>query len=322
MKLDMYDKKLLYHLDINSRYTLGELAKGVRLSKNAVNYRLKDLIKTGVIRQFYTLINVKKLGYSYFKVYFKLQNTTEEREKEITDYFIMNVPSLWITTWDGRYDLMVGMVADSIDEFYKILNDSINRFRENIKSYDIFIVIYAPHFKKGYLLETKQKKINVEEFGGTPKLIKIDGIDKKILNEISTNARIPIIDLAKKIDSTIDICRYRLKKLKKNGIIQGFRILIDYKKINYHLYKILITTQNFNEKIEKEIINYCASQTNIVDIITKGIGAWNVEIQIDAQSSQEFHSIFKKFKNQFNTVIRDHETLLMIDEYKLNYFPF
>lgn len=33
MKLDLYDKKLLYHLDINSRYTLGELSKKVRLSK-------------------------------------------------------------------------------------------------------------------------------------------------------------------------------------------------------------------------------------------------------------------------------------------------
>ena len=53
---------------------------------------------------------------------------------------------------------MVGILANSIDEFYKILNESVNKFRENIQSYDIFIVIYAPHFKKDYLLETIKKK--------------------------------------------------------------------------------------------------------------------------------------------------------------------
>jgi len=323
MKLDLYDKKLLYYLDLNSRYTLGELAKRVRLSKNAVNYRINNLVKNGVIRQFYTIINVKKLGYSYFKVYFKLQNTTEKAEKEIINYFATKVPSLWVNIWDGRYDLMVGILANSINEFYKILNESINKFRENIQSYDIFIVIYAPHFKKDYLLEiVKKEQIKIEEFGGIPKIVKIDEIDKKILKEISTNARIQIIDLASKINSTIDVVRYRLKKLKENGIIQGFRILIDYPKLGYQLYKVLITTQNLNEEIEKKIVSYCASQPNIADIIVRGIGPWNIELQIDAKNNQEFHEIFKNFKNRFNEIIRNHETLLMIEEHKLNYFPF
>ncbi|MFA5992492.1 MAG: Lrp/AsnC family transcriptional regulator [Candidatus Pacearchaeota archaeon] len=322
MKLDLYDKKLLYHLDINSRYSLNELAKKLRLSKNAVNYRLKNLVKRGIITQFYTTINVKNLEYSYFKVYFKLQNTTEKQEKEIINYFTTKVPSLWVNTLDGRYDLMVGILAGSIDEFYKILNDSINKFRTYIQSYDIFIVIYAPHFKKDYLLESKKIEQKIEEFGGIPRIIKIDETDKTILKQISTNARIQIVDLASKINSTVDIVRYRIKKLKENGIIQGFRISINYPKLGYQLYKLLITTQDINEETEKEIINYCNSQSNIVDIITRGIGPWNIEIQIDAKDNQEFHSIFKDFKNKFNSIIKSYETLIMINEYKMDYFPF
>jgi DNA-binding Lrp family transcriptional regulator len=323
MKLDMYDKKLLYHLDINSRHSLGELAKNVRLSKNAINYRLKNLVKNKVIRQFYTIINVKKLGYSYFKVYFKLQNTTEKIEKEIIDYFVTQVPSLWINTWDGRYDLMVGILAKNIDEFYQILSASINKFRHYFQSYDIFIVIYAPHFKKEYLLETtKKEQRKIEEFGGIPEIIKIDDIDKKILKNISNNARIQIIDLTNKVNSTVDVVRYRLKKLRENGIIQGFRILIDYPKLGYQLYKVLVTTQNLNEEIERKIVSYCESQPNYADIIIQGIGPWNIELQIDARNNQEFHEIFKDFKNKFNEIIRNHETLLMISERKIDYFPF
>ncbi len=323
MKLDLYDKKLLYHLDINSRYSLGELAKKVRLSKNAVNYRLKNLIKDKIIKQFYTIINVKKLGYSYFKVYFKLQNTTEKIEKEIINYFTNNFPSLWVNTWDGRYDLMVGILARNIDEFYDILNKSINKFRNYLHSYDIFIVIYAPHFKKNYLLEEKKEEFRkIEEFGGTPKIIKIDEIDEKILKIISSNSRIQLVELANKTNLSIDIIRYRLKKLKEKGIIQGFRILIDYPKLDYQLHKVLITTQNLNEELEKKIIDYCASQPNYADIIIRGVGPWNIELQIDAKNNQEFHNIFKKFKNKFNDIIKNHETLLMIDEFKINYYPF
>lgn len=322
MKLDLYDKKLLYHLDINSRYSLGQLSKKIRLSKNAVHHRIKNLKEKGIIRQFYTIINTKKLGYSYFKVYFKLQNTTEESEKKIINHFTKKFPSLWVNTWDGRYDLMVGILAKSIDEFYMILNDSVNKFRSYFQSYDIFIVIYAPHFKKDYLLEEKQKEKKIEEFGGIPRIVKIDEIDEKILKIISKNSRIQIVELASKINSTIDIVRYRLKKLQENGVIQGFRILIDYSKLDYQLYKVLITTQNLNETIEKQIVEYCTSQKNIVDIIIRGIGSWNIELQIDAKNNQEFHKIFQDFKNKFNKVIRDHETLLMINEYKLDYFPF
>jgi len=323
MKLDMYDRSLLYHLDINSRYTLRNLSKKIRLSKNTVNYRIKNLRKNGIIRQFYTIINVKKLGYSYFKVYFKLQNTTEKIERELIDYFNNQIPSLWVNTWDGRYDLMAGILAENIDGFYQILNETVNRFRPYLQSYDIFIVIYAPHFKKDYLLgKRSQEGLMIEEFGGSPQITKIDEIDINLLRTISTNARIQIVDLANKINSTIDVVRYRLRKLLDKGIIQGFRILVDYHNLGYQLYKVLITTQNLNEDIEKRIVGYCALQPNIVDIIIKGIGSWNIELQIDARDNQEFHKIFRDFKNQFNEVIKDHETLLMIKEHKLNYFPF
>lgn len=324
--IDLYDRKLLYYLDINSRFTLGELSKRIRLSKNAVNYRINKLIKEGVIRQFYTIVDVKKLGYSYFKVYFKLQNTNEKIENEIINYFTKKVSSLWVSTWDGRYDLMVGILASSIEEFYKILNESINKFRKNIQSYDIFIVIYAPHFKKDYLIgrieNKKIEEIKIEEFGGISKIEKIDEIDKEILKIVSINSRVQLVELADKINSSIDIVRYRLKKLKEKGIIQGLRILINYPKLGYQVYKVLITTQNLNGEIEKRIVEYCAYQPNIADIIIRGIGLWNIELQIDAKNNQEFHGIFKDFKNQFNEIIKNHETLLMITEYKLNYYPF
>ncbi|MBU4242067.1 MAG: winged helix-turn-helix transcriptional regulator [Nanoarchaeota archaeon] len=60
MKLDFKDKKILYNLDLNSRATLNEIAKKVKLSKQVVDYRLKNLLKNKIIKEFYTVINFSK----------------------------------------------------------------------------------------------------------------------------------------------------------------------------------------------------------------------------------------------------------------------
>src|SRR3989338_6912554 len=83
MKLDLKDKKILYELDLNSRATLNEIAKKVGLSKQVVDYHLKNLIKNNVIQQFYTVINFSKLGYTQYKLYLKFQNVNPATEKEI-----------------------------------------------------------------------------------------------------------------------------------------------------------------------------------------------------------------------------------------------
>jgi len=48
-KLDVKDKKILSILSANSRIPLTQLAKKVGLSRDAVNYRIKNYEKNGII---------------------------------------------------------------------------------------------------------------------------------------------------------------------------------------------------------------------------------------------------------------------------------
>ena len=68
IKLDLKDKKILTFLDQNSRYSNSQLAKKVKLSKPAVEYRLKRFEKNKVIFAYYTVIDFTKLGYSQYKI--------------------------------------------------------------------------------------------------------------------------------------------------------------------------------------------------------------------------------------------------------------
>ena len=50
MNLDIKDKKILYELDKNSRIPLSQLSKKVQLNEQTVHYRVKNLIKKGIIK--------------------------------------------------------------------------------------------------------------------------------------------------------------------------------------------------------------------------------------------------------------------------------
>ena len=74
---------ILYQLELNARQPNSEIAKKVGLSKEVVNYRIKRLENERVIKSYYAIIDLSKLGYINFRVYLKLIDATPKKEKEI-----------------------------------------------------------------------------------------------------------------------------------------------------------------------------------------------------------------------------------------------
>jgi len=87
-KLDLKNRKILYHLDLNSRQSFSQVGKKVGLHKDVVAHRVKILQEKGIIVRFNTLIDNLKLGYSCMRFYFNYQYITPEIKKEIIDHFV------------------------------------------------------------------------------------------------------------------------------------------------------------------------------------------------------------------------------------------
>ena len=83
MKLDYYDKKILFELDKNSRITTSSIAKQIRKSKQFVDYRIKRLEEEKVILGYTTVIDYSKLGYTSIRVYFKYHKITPEQQNQL-----------------------------------------------------------------------------------------------------------------------------------------------------------------------------------------------------------------------------------------------
>ena len=319
MNLNIKDKKLLYWLNQNSRVTNKELAKKIGLSEQAVGYKLKVLENDGIIKKYVTFVNTLALGYSHYKVLLRLQNTNPQKEREVIDYLVGNKDIRWVAACSGRWDINFSVMAKTSQEFIDIYRKIEYDFGDYISEKNISLLIRSPGFTKGYLLN--QNSLKTLEY--EPKIFgkELDLLDKKILKSISQSARKNIIEVAKEIGSTIDIVRYRLKKLESERLISGFTVQLDLQKMNLLRYSIYFSLHKMGEEIEKKMIGFARGHNNIIFILIM-IGTYDISLELEVESYATLESIIKEFREVFSANIKDFEIILNTYEYKYDFWPF
>src|SRR3989338_11250915 len=104
--LDRRDRLILYELDKNARVPLSKIAKKAWLSRETVLYRTRKYFSGGIIRQYLTIINLAKIGYTHHKIYAVLHNITEEKEKKLISDLLKDPNIGWVASCDGKYSLI------------------------------------------------------------------------------------------------------------------------------------------------------------------------------------------------------------------------
>ncbi len=61
--------------------------------------------------------------------------------------------------------------------------------------------------------------------------IKLDAIDRSLLDILQEYGRLPVTDLAEKVGLTTSPCLRRLKILEREGVIRGYAALVDQEKV-------------------------------------------------------------------------------------------
>lgn len=320
IKLDLKDKKILALLDEDSTLSNSQIAARVQLSKPAVEYRIQRLLKNNAIFEFYTVIDFGKLGYQQYKIYFKFQNLSIEEERKILSYWTNDKNSVWLAQVRGKWDLAVSVLAKNNYDFGLVLNKFMEKFSKFILEKDILLTEYSPIYSREYFAD---KKENSKEFvyGIPSKIYELDETDKKILKEISANARINIVDLAEKIKLSRDVINYRIKKLTKERIIVGYRCFLNLENIGLRYYKLIIRTKNFDEKAEIRLKQYISFHKKATQFL-KLIGSWDLEIEFEVETSDELYENLNQIRKDFAEIIRDYEVLKIMKTFKYNFFPF
>ncbi len=320
INLDLLDRKIFHELDLNSRRPISQIAKKLRLSRDIVTYRISKFEENKLLLKYYTIIDIAKLGYIAYKYFIRFQYMTEEKEREFIQFIQNHENVIYSASYDGSFDIVISIWAKNVEDLSQTLKEIDMKFGHYIADRQIATIVLGEYVMRDYLTGKKTSTNRRYFFGLTPSLIKIDEVNKKILLELGENARFSSMDIAKKINLSVDAIYQRIKKLEDSGIIQNYTIVPNEEVYPYIHYKILITFHSMSEEKEKILFAYCQSRQNVWYFCTC-FGVWNFEIDLDVENQEKFREILHDIKLNFSDIIKNYTILTCYKTHKYNFFP-
>lgn len=319
IKLDLKDKKLLYELDLNSRQSYNQLSKKLKLSKTSTLYRIKQLQKKGIIKQFQTTIDTGKLGYIGFRLYFSLQRATPNKKREIIDFLNSKEFVVWLVSIEGDYDIGALILVKSVKEMSLFWKEFLDKYLNYVDKRLLTIMSKVSYFSRAYLLNLKNNIYEIN-FITEPEEIEIDDKDRRIMELMATNSRRPIIEIASKVKLTTKTVIERIKQLENKKVIVGHKTVFDLNKLGYQYFKLHFRLSNTTNEKEKKFRSYIKSHPNIVyeDVV---LGGDDLEIEIQVQNLNELRKILDKINEEFADIIKEHKIMQFYEEHKYLILP-
>ena len=142
-------------------------------------------------------------------------------------------------------------------------------------------------------------------------VIKLDGIDKKILQMLMENSRGPILEIAKNIGISGAAIHQRLRKLEKNNLIIGSSIKVNTKILGY-------TTMAFigifldRATNNKTVVNQLKEIKEILECHYT-TGDWSILAKLICKDNEDLMEILTKKIQTINGVVRT-ETYISLEQ--------
>ncbi len=142
-------------------------------------------------------------------------------------------------------------------------------------------------------------------------LVKIDGIDKKILRFLMTDARKPILEIARKIGISGAAIHQRLRKLEASGLLSGSKFVVNPKVLGY------TTMAYIGIFLDKAMSNPRAVSAleKIPEVLEchYTTGNWSILIKVLCKDNEHLMQLLNKKIQQIDGISRT-ETFISLDQ--------
>ena len=194
-KLDLKDRKILYHLDFDSRQSFRSLGKKVGLSKDIVASRVKKLQEIGIIKGFFAVVDFAKLGYSLYRFYFSFQNVTPGIKKEIIDYFLKDKYVGAVKSLEGSFDLLIAIYVKDSPQAHTFWQNTLKKYGKYYSKKVFTIFSLEEYYGNRFLLDEKEfSPTIIYQWFDSGKRVKIDDLEKEVEEEVFSilNLHVPV----------------------------------------------------------------------------------------------------------------------------------
>lgn len=315
-KPDTKDWRILNSIIFDSRESVSKIAKECLISRNSAEYRINRMKENGLITGFKSVINIEKLGYKKFHVFLMMNSTNDE--KMFLDRIVASPDVNSIMSYKGKFNYEISIIAKDLNVFLDIYHSLIKDI--SISSEEMLILLTNV---KGVVLPKKFFKKDVDV--SVQNVIKkkfidynIDEVDFNLMKILSADASLSYIELAERLKVSIDVVRYKFKKLIDSGYILEFRPAIDYSVLNLSVKTILLKLNSYYYDSHLSFESFLREDDSVL-WCTSTFGGYNYIVYVLTENVEELHEFFDKIKDKFGYIIKTYELLLAHKQYKYQF---
>ena len=319
MQLNELDYKLLSYLYHSSNEPISKISKETKLTRDQVRYKMEKYVKEGLILKYYPVFDYSKLGYktlSSFFLKFETNSMTEKFVKKMKKH--KNIISF--VEIFSKFDLGIDCIFKDEEELNGFIEELFEDKECILKEY----VLIKSQFTEVYplkIFEHKNKE-NYQISGNEEEKIKLDKLDLKILKILSENGRERLIDIATKCKTSSEAALYRIRRLKKEKVILGNRILFNKSLLGYFSSLILLNFNRFSKENKDKILRL-ARNSKSASTLSFNLNKPYCIIQVLHKNEEELRKTIERIKKVFENEQIELEILPTGEEKsELNTLPF
>lgn len=279
LRIREIDAKIIKALLCDGRKTFLEIAKECGETKNKVWKHYREMKKKGIITGATVQINFDIFG---FEALATLLMSVEAQQINQVMAYIKRIPEIRAyRQYNSVYNIRAVTTLKNINEIDRV-KEAIRRHlpTNGLRTYIWTDVRNIPENLD--LMPGKRKTNRTQEVDSTSKfdshcsVVKIDQIDRQIVDNLALDGRKSFSKIAKKIGTSTDTVAKRFRKLTDNGAIK-VSIQIDPNRLGYK--SILDFNVAFSAPAENtlKIVNSLVKIPDIV-IVTKTTGEYDLQL--------------------------------------------
>lgn len=307
------DVLILKQLLEDGRKSSASISKEIDLGREIVNYRIKRLIKENLIVKFIPKINEIAMNYQEYIILLKLNLDDEVSRDEFIKDHIGNKYIIWIVKSESGWDLIVRLYAQSIDEFKEKLSEILESFSDVLANY--YTIITSSEIKEcendiilDKLFKEKPKKDFKEIKTGV--LPQLDEKDKEILGILQEDARIQYKEIGVQLDISSDTVKYRIDKMKSQGIIENIVPIINLTSLGLFQYACVLNFSYLGKEETALFNEYLKENSNVIRAI-KSLNNDEFFITLAFGKEDEINLFKEEIKNSFSSKIIDFDVFII-----------
>ena len=307
--IDKKDLAILQELDIDVRYSYAQIGRKVRLSKEAIKYRIKNLEKKGIITGYWMTPTIGSANFVY-KLLIKNKSLGIKKKKDFIEFALKQKAVSWLATTEGNWDFVISSYLGKDVDFSEFVVELMKRFGKYLKEKHIIKSTALIAMNEKYL-HNKEFESKIIEDSFLADIKELDDVNKKIIRLLSNNARISFSELGREVNLTPEAVGKRYRDLIKNNMVVSMNPRINHEKLGLQYYHIFISVSDYEKK--DAICNYYTQHHSCV-FIMKHIGHYDIHLEI-VLKPEEIDYFIDELSENFGEYISAYEPLRIRKEH-------